>query len=582
MQVGFNVYPKILNDFDGIYTAANRLQDGFAWNNVPGATFDQDGWPDFIPGNAVMKRECGRTLPDLPPPYTGDFVFSAKGTGRVSFWWKEKTPNGWPTRQLYPPTDYRGGGLPITVPRSQYPGLIELRLHATDLDGTGEHMTDGRLIHADNAGELFSRPFAALHGRAPAARWMEASWRKEALPQWEGQWQDRSWRHYCWGGDGKAKGDRLYGVPDAAALEFASEHGNIPQINVPANASDEWALGLFELIASYKTKVPEVWLALGNESWLTSWPATKWLEKKAKAEWPNHWQSYRYQDKLGFSYACKRLAQLYELAQQVETPGAPQFRWIWETQGSQYDATEIAFERSLWHEAEPGHRLLATWPQIIDRVQGNAYFGSPNHMRKYFAGGDPADHDALYAACLQSINTRIKTLEGNAATAAKYGCAFDIYEGGDSLIGFQYNGFRDTPQMASLYQHLFSECERIGVEVFFHFADCFPGGKYGWGAVRDWSKKLNSTAKGAVIEKWLSGTAVPAPAPQPTPTPPPQPPAPTPEPEPPGPEPTPEPPQPGPEPTPEPPAPEPQSPPVDDKAAIVAELRALADRVAAL
>lgn len=588
MDICFNVYPKVLNGFDGIYTSANRMQDGFAWSQVPGATFDPDGWPDFLPPGATIKREFGRIPGGLGEPYTGHYQFRAEGTGRISFWWKERTPSGWPTTALLKPTDYRPGDvIDIDVPKRAYPGLIEFRLHATDLDGDGEHLRRGDFRHMSiPQGRRFAPAFAALHGRCRAFRPMEAAWRKEALPQWEGPWQDRTADHYCWGGDGKLKGDRLHGVPDAAALEFAAIHGNIPQINIPANASDEWALGLFELCASWRAQVPEVWLPLGTENWLTSWPATKWLTAKAKAEWPNHWQGYRYQDKLGFSYACKRMAQLHELAQQVEDPAAPQFRWIWETQGSQYDATEIAFERSLWHVAEPGHRLLEDFPGIIDRVQANGYFGSPKHLRKYFGGGDPNDHQALYDACLRSINTRVKTMAGNAATAAKYGCAFDVYEGGDTLIGFQYKSFRDTPEMAALYEHLFSECERIGVDVFFHFADCFPGGKYDWGAVKNWNHSLQATAKGRVIEKWMTGAAAPAPAPSPPapipapPVPPSSPPV----------DPAPDPPPPvddheAPSGEPQEPPPstdDPQkTPPVDDRAALIGQIRDLLDRLEA-
>lgn len=586
MQTSMNIYPYVLAGFAPQRISANAFQNGYAWNQAGGVVFDQDRWPKNVPSGQVLQYDFHHTPANLDGLYTGRFLFTARGTGRLGIFRQRKTASGWPWDTLLAFVDYRDGDvLTVDVPQSADPFYLQLRIVATDLDSDGNYLRKGRMVHENQQHPVLNDDFLDLHRGSVAVRGMEAQWRKRIIPRhaenaFGAAANDHvGLDHISWGGDGNAWGDRLYGMPDEAMMEMAAELGIIPQINLPANASDEWIRGWARMVLSYpKARVPRIFVGLGNETWLLTWEATQHFRQQTEALWPATFAAYPYDAQKAYGAAVKRMAEIFEIIEPLDPEGRIEF--VWEVLGSWGSSTNISFTDTVFHRANPNHPLLAKWPNYLDaqgnrrgisRVQGNWYVGGPSDMNKQYPGGDAMDFQGLQDALLKIVDIRANGIIANGDTARANHCVMDVYEGGEGLQGHKYNPFRQSGGMMPVIQKLYQVADGPGkVDVFFDFADVFGfGGKYNWGLVNHLDQTLADTDAGSVhlARQALNTGAAPAFGGQvvvPEPVDPPVDPEPEPEPV---------------DPVPE-PEPEPQ--PTDEREAIALAQEALAARVRAL
>jgi hypothetical protein len=570
MQVGFNVNESLLTDYGTQRYYIDLMKMARGYRTFNGAAVDANGYPKFTtPGDNLSRIEyqTAHFSGGLPEPYHGRFRLITDGAGHIQI--ERKDRKGGTISTVFNGPVSGADVSPITIPASAIAN--NLRVTVTHIT---QPFTQFAIVHeshkqAWNGGQTFTPEMINLWQQGSGiVRFMKLN-RADDNPA---DVLRATEANLYWTGNASER----YAIPYEPIFRDCGANGLTPWLCIHANATDAEIAALALLIKKYGIRV---FVEFGNEPFHAprgGSPFSYW-EAQAKAKWPTTAGSGA---PAGRQWLAWRYSQIIDMLTQAGVRGL--VRTVYADQGNWSGWLRQTFDAPAWAatagaDGESDRFNRWTSGSMVDVFAFNNYYGEDMLPKGSKPGimdiadvGDPA---LVLAAARISIARRAASIGSTRADViARFSgqsFMFAAYEGGMSDTRGNFGQFYQTPEAEVAHGDWLVKAETIAhLNACIHYADVDPSR---WHLLNHAGQTLADTARGRAVAAHMLGAPIPKPTPRPIPTLPPPPFAPTPEP-----------PQPEPEPTPEPPAPEPETPPVDDKAAIVAELRALADRVAAL
>lgn len=381
-------------------------------------------------------------------------------------------------------------------------GSMSFKITETDPSGTGEYIRDISVVREDHlslyeAGAIFNPDWVDLISDSREFRfmdWMETN--NSDIKSWDDRPQTSSatWSE---------------GVPVEVMVQLANEAGVDPWFNMPHMADDEYVRQFAEYVRDNLDPNLTARVEYSNEIWNFAFEQTHWMKEQAASEWGDT-SGAAYLD-----YQIMRATQVGLIWEDVfsQVVEAPALINVLGVQTVNEWSAERLLTGSVWQASDPdGFVDPAT---VFDELAVTTYFGSKivaqetTRLELIAAIEDPkVDENAWLTEKLMDPDQRssipdiLNELQQMKAVADKYGLDMVAYEGGqhvhhsfavggltteqvDALTQF-FTDYVRSPDMAMLYEELWSVWAQVSDGAFMQFGDVGTPGKYGsWAILSD-------------------------------------------------------------------------------------------------
>lgn len=312
------------------------------------------------------------------------------------------------------------------------------------------------------------------------------------------EWADRPrLEHARWSGPN--------GAPVELALELAVMLNADPWVNLPARASDDYAIQFARLARQRLGSRQRIYLEYANEVWNDAFSAGAWVQQKAVELWPDPLLGGPSPFTRRINYYGKRAAELCALWKREWGPDHSRVICIMGGMSANAWVSEQALQCPLW-AAKNGGRACA---EGMDALAIAPYFGHHlgiaknadavaawttredgglNLLFQELAWGDVLSNPGSLA--LPAVYAQIAR---HRALADRYGLALLAYEGGQHLAGVGsiqndvrlenlFTAANRDLRMGALYADYLADWRQQGGQLFMVFNSVGRYGKYGsWG-----------------------------------------------------------------------------------------------------
>ena len=254
---------------------------------------DENGWPIHLPQDITGAEGRMSSIVLWYPEevasiansiYSGKFYLIAEGEGTLSL---KQTGTSVDRVNL---SKIQVDG-PTVIPFDYTPdgNFVELTLHRSDPNDTGNYLRNIKIIHEDHmplyeAGEIFTPEFVELHQDHRVVRWMAAMETNHNPEFAAGNFDDRPGLDFYTFNLGTGPTEPN-GVPIDAIVAFSNKTGTDPWINIPVNASDAYVQGMAAYIEQHLDPKLKVYAEFGNENWNGAFDTYRYTKAQALDRW---------------------------------------------------------------------------------------------------------------------------------------------------------------------------------------------------------------------------------------------------------------------------------------------------------
>lgn len=402
-------------------------------------------------------------------------------------------------------------------------GLVELRIHDTDPEGTGDYIRNIRIIKEDHiadfeAGERFNPSFLERLEGARGLRYLD--WMR-ANDSEISQWQDRPRiEDYTWA---------RIGVPLEILIELANRLGADPWFTLPHLADDDYMRRFAQTVHADLDPGLRAYVEFSNEVWNWQFTQASWAGSQGEERWGR--------DDAWVQYYAKRASEMVMIWDEVYgDESEDRLVKVLATQTGWPGLEEYILEAPLWVAESSDQRAPHTY---FDAYAVTGYFdgalgrdGTPPTVLEWIAESREAAeaeadarglqyrardeyieaHQFDLASDIAAMQIRDgaitgttkgslrhlldKTLPYHARVAEEYGLDLVMYEGGTHIVGVGewveeealtefFTHLNYTGHMGMLYDELLEGWAALTDAPFNAYFDIGAPSRWGsWGALR--------------------------------------------------------------------------------------------------
>ena len=466
---------------DGVWSAMDyqTLQaDGY---------LDANGWVKEIPpGVTSVGTVWAWGSSDSGPAAAsraGTYVLNYQGKGTLQLWGDVKVLSSEPGHIVF---------------ENVHGEAMFFNITSTDPNGTGDYIRDISVVNQKyealyQAGEIFNPDWLSVVNDARELRFM--NWMNANSNIGMVDWSDRSHvSDVTWQSNG--------GAPVEVMVALANQTGADPWFNMPVGATADYIRQFATYVKDHLNPGLVAHVEYANEAWNGALPAYQQMVQGAEAAWGVN---------APLDYYAMKVTQMGEIWDQVfGTQEASRVDVVMGTQTANAGIAGEEMTAPVWQAHDPSGYVSPS--SVVNSLAVTTYFGYGvvadadlrTQLLNVISTESPADAMIWLATKLQdpSYDSSIPQVEAqwaaNKALADKYGLNLVAYEGGQHVQqAFAISGISDadmatltnfltafvrSPQMADLYNQLWSAWAQIGNGPFMQFGDVEAPSKWGsWG-----------------------------------------------------------------------------------------------------
>ena len=492
-----------LNEFASSKSWITQNQQSWNTREENLIDIDANGWVKSLPNSedgTLYNKVSSLFFRDHSSYMPGKYIVSYEGEGNIEYKFDAKKNEALSTP-----------GRDVIEVNPSKSGIL-LSITETDPDRTGDYIRNIKVVHESQEAiadtEIFNpafiekiQPFSTLR----FMDWMDTNNSKQK------EWADRPKQE-----------DARYsnvGAPVEIMVELANQTDTNPWFTIPHQATDEYVTNFAQYVKNNLESDLKVYVEYSNEVWNWKFDQTKWVNERAKQEWPesnlNHhdWYSKRATEVVQiwddvFARDSERVIGVMGAQAANSWLGKRTLDYRWSDvplthADTGIDAIAIAPYFAGYIGSRDNTSTLESWTQEPD--------GGLNKLFQEINQGGLLANSPEGGALNQAYREISKYVE----IAEENGLELLAYEGGQHLVGKQgvennkavtdlFIAANRDPRMGQAYREYLQQWHNLGGDLFVNFNDIATPSKWGsWGTLE--SVYEESSPKYNAIVDYIEG-----------------------------------------------------------------------------
>lgn len=268
------------------------------------------------------------------------------------------------------------------------------------------------------------------------------------------------------------------GAPWETAYRAANAIDSNVWVSLPYNADDAFVRDLARRTKATLESGRKVYVEYANEIWNNAWPyaiAAQWVESQGVALWPNDpaetWEKR-------WNWYAKRSIEMCDIWDAEWGAAKDRLTCVLAGQAGNDFINEQIMACPI-HVRNGGTRC-ANKADAFSTAPYFGYLGDKAFADRLRAGTYTLNN--FFADMTGDVDAAVKTMQGNVATAAKYGLPLVAYEGGQHYLWQDWDEVKNDapavrdffaiasrdPRMKAMYTRYFQGAQQAGIREFIH------------------------------------------------------------------------------------------------------------------